>query len=62
MNKRHSRKICPKNFKHKNPPGIKELGGPLAKDQPTKPPANQENLSPQGPWILICVILLNWVQ
>ena len=53
MNEGHSRKIRPKNFKYKNPPGIEKLGGPLAKDQPSKPPANQDNLSPPRPGALV---------
>ena len=53
MNEWHSRKIRPKKFKHKNPPGIEKLGGPLAKDQPSKPPANQDNLSPPRPGALV---------
>jgi len=53
MNKRHSRKVCPKNFKYKNPPGIEKLGGPPAKDQPAKSPANQENLSPPRPGVFV---------
>ena len=53
MNKRHSRKVGPKSFEYENSPGIENLGGPPAEDKPGKPPANQENLGPPRPGVLV---------